>query len=46
MDKAHLKKIIKKGEGISAEFKKSRSKLNKDVFESASDPPEILRLKI
>jgi len=34
MDKAHLKKIIKKGEGISVEFKKSRSKLNKDVFDS------------
>ena len=34
MDKIHLKKIIRKGEGISVEFKKSRSKLNKDVFES------------
>lgn len=34
MDKAHLIKIIEQGEGISVEFKKSRSKLNKDVFDS------------
>ena len=34
MDKEHLVKIIEKGEGITVEFKKSRNKLNKDIFES------------
>ena len=34
MDKNNLKKIIEQGEGISVEFKKSKNKLNKNVFES------------
>jgi len=34
MDKAHILKIIEKGEGISVEFKKCSNKLNKDVFET------------
>ncbi|MBW2741731.1 MAG: putative DNA binding domain-containing protein, partial [Deltaproteobacteria bacterium] len=34
MNKAGIKKLIHKGEGISIEFKECRNKLNKDVFES------------
>ena len=34
MNKAGIKKLIRKGEGISIEFKECRNKLNKDVFES------------
>lgn len=34
MNKAGIKKLIRKGEGISVEFKECRNKLNKDVFES------------
>jgi ATP-dependent DNA helicase RecG len=34
MDKAHLAKMIAQGESISVEFKKSRTHLNKNVFES------------
>ena len=34
MDKANLIKIIEQGESISVEFKQSRNKLNKNVFES------------
>jgi hypothetical protein len=33
MNKAGIKKLICKGEGISIEFKECRNKLNKDVFE-------------
>jgi len=34
MNKAGIKKLIRKGEGLSIEFKECRNKLNKDVFES------------
>jgi ATP-dependent DNA helicase RecG len=34
MNKAGIKKLISKGEGISIEFKECRNKLNKNVFES------------
>jgi ATP-dependent DNA helicase RecG len=34
LNKAGIKKLIHKGEGISIEFKECRNKLNKDVFES------------
>jgi len=34
MNKAGIKKLIRKGEGISIEFKECRNKLNKDVFAS------------
>jgi len=34
MNKAGIKKLIRKGEGISIEFKECRNKRNKDVFES------------
>jgi len=34
MNKSGIKKLIRKGEGISIEFKECRNKLNKDVFES------------
>ena len=34
MNKAGIKNLIRKGEGISTEFKECRNKLNKDVFES------------
>jgi ATP-dependent DNA helicase RecG len=34
MEKNYLMSIMNRGEGISVEFKSSRSKLNKDVFES------------
>ena len=34
MNKAGIKKLICKEEGISIEFKECRNKLNKDVFES------------
>ncbi|MCK5906761.1 MAG: putative DNA binding domain-containing protein, partial [Flavobacteriales bacterium] len=34
MNKAHLIEIIKKGEGINVEFKKSKQKLNKELFDS------------
>ena len=32
--KTKLKTIIKKGEGLTTEFKKSKSKLNKDIYET------------
>jgi len=34
MNKAGIKNLIQKGEGISTEFKECRNKLGKDVFES------------
>ena len=34
MNNKQIQKIITKGEGINAEFKTAKSKLNKDVFES------------
>ena len=34
MNKAGIKKLIRKGEGISIEFKECRNKLSRDVFES------------
>ena len=34
MINAEILKLIDKGEGINIEFKKSKNKLNKDVFES------------
>ena len=34
MNKAGIQKLIRKGEGISIEFKECRNKLNKTVFES------------
>ncbi len=34
MDKEHLIKIIKKGEGLNIEFKTSKNKLNRDVFDT------------
>ena len=34
MNKTGIKQLIRRGEGISVEFKECRNKLNKDVFES------------
>ena len=34
MNKTGIKKLIRKGEGISIEFKECRNKLNKSVFKS------------
>jgi len=34
MNKTGIKQLIRKGEGISIEFKECRNKLNKDAFES------------
>ena len=34
MNKTGIKNLIRKGEGISIEFKECRNKLNKNVFES------------
>lgn len=34
MDKEYIIKLINNGEGINIEFKESKIKLNKDVFES------------
>ena len=34
MNKTVIKKLIRKGEGISIEFKECRNKLNKSVFKS------------
>ena len=34
MDIVSLKKLLVQGEGLNIEFKESRSKLNKDIYES------------
>ena len=34
MNSGYLQTIIRQGEGVSVEFKESRKKLNKDVFET------------
>ncbi len=34
MDKKYIKKIIAHGEGLKIEFKKSKTNLNKNVFET------------